>query len=298
MQSPWQIWSSLTYFSGGVQTIGDCPGTNCAHLLTNSPPVDCSLADDPSTCIKTYPTATGKGSQYPLATPNPWTAMYANPEYAVVPIGSPDFEAKLARHVDGWNFHDTYFVTFKQMYLTNIGFDFNNYAIASYDSATNTYTCPSGQWCIAPNPTVLHNSPAKACPSPSPSPTPTPGCNLTVTKREIKDKQVKITITNNESVDRFITNLMLSWPQGTNGNLTQIKLDGDVMWNGPATASPINFGVPPLAADPNKRKIQHNSSDVLIFVFQNNVAPLNNAAYSGSATFDCGTVLDLGLRTP
>ena len=70
------------------------------------------------------------------------------------------------------------------------------------------------------------------------------------------------------------------------------------MWNGPATASPINFGVPPLAADPNKRKINHNSSDVLAFIFQNNVAPLNNAAYSGSATFEGGFMLDFGLPTP
>jgi hypothetical protein len=109
---------------------------------------------------------------------------------------------------------------------------------------------------------------------------------------------VKITIQNNDSVDHFITNLMLSWPQGTNGKLTQIKLDGDVMWNGPAANSPINFGVPPLAADPNKRKINHNSTDVLYFIFERNVAPLNNAQYSSSATLECGTVLNLGLPTP
>jgi hypothetical protein len=51
-------------------------------------------------------------------------------------------------------------------------------------------------------------------------------------------------------------------------------------------------------ADPNKRKIDHGTSDVLIFQFQNNAAPLNNAAYSGSATFQSGCVLDFGLPTP
>jgi hypothetical protein len=169
VQSPFGTYSSPTYFMGGVQTIGKpgtagCPaGTqNCTDLLKNSPPVNCSLATDPSTCITIY--GTPKGSQYPLAVPNPWIKSYDNPEYAVVPIGSSQFEAAIARHVDGWNFHDTYFVTFKQTYLTAIGFDFNNFAIASYNSATNTYTCPSGTWCVAPNPTALHNSPAKPCP--------------------------------------------------------------------------------------------------------------------------------------
>jgi hypothetical protein len=278
---------------GGAQTIGLPPGPNTADLLTDSPPVDCSLATDPATCLIIY--GTPKGSQYPLADPNPWSASYDNPEYNSIPVGSSDFEAHLARHIDGWNFHDTYFVTFKQAYLTNIGFDFTNWEYAHYDAATNTASCsdrgPGAPWCVAPNITVLHNSPAKVCP--------TPPCNdLTVTKREIKDKQVKITIQNNCSTDAFITNLMLSWPEGANGNLTQIKLDGDVMWNGPPTGSPINFGAPPLVADQNKRKINHNSSDVLTFIFENNVAPLDNAAYSGSATFDGGFVLDLGLPTP
>jgi hypothetical protein len=165
VQSPFGTYPAPTYFMGGVQTIGTA-GTNSANLLDDSPPVDCSLATDPSTCITVY--GTPKGSQYPLAVPNPWIKSYDNPEYAAVPIGSSAFEAALARHVDGWNFHDTYFVTFKQAYLTAIGFDFNNWVVANYNSATNTYTCPSGKWCVAPNPTALHNSPAKACPGAGP----------------------------------------------------------------------------------------------------------------------------------
>jgi hypothetical protein len=145
---------------GGVQTIGLPPGTNTANLLTDSPPVDCSLATDPN-CITQY--GAPKGIQYPLAVPNPWIKSYNNPEYtnAGGPIPPGPFDAA---HVDGWNFHDTYYVTFKQAYLTAIGFQFNNFAIANFDPATNTFTCPSNKWCIAPNPTQLHNSPAKACP--------------------------------------------------------------------------------------------------------------------------------------
>ena len=296
---------SGTYFTGGVQTIGKpatpgCMTANCADLLVNSPPVDCTMADDPSTCIKTYPAASGLGSQYPLAIPNPWTATYANPEYAVVPIGSADFEAKLARNVEGWNFHDTFFVTFKSTYLTAIGFDFNNYEIANFDPATNTFTCTPGKWCVAPNPTVLHNSPAKPCPSVSPSPTPTPTpcvCALSVTARAVSSKTVTITIRNDGCADEFITNIALSWPQGTNGNLEKIKLDGDTLWTG-AAGSPINFGIPPLTADANKRKIKKNESDKLTFEFQNNAAPLNNPAYSGSADFQSQCHLDFGLPTP
>jgi hypothetical protein len=76
--APTPTWPTPTYFVGGVQTIGDCPGTNCAHLLSNSPPVDCSLATDPN-CIINY--GPPKGIQYPLAVPNPWTASYDNREY-------------------------------------------------------------------------------------------------------------------------------------------------------------------------------------------------------------------------
>jgi hypothetical protein len=281
--TPTPTWPTPTYFTGGSQTIGTA-GINSANLLINSPPVDCSLATDSAACLATY--GTPKGSQYPLAVPNPWIASYNNPEYAVVPVGSSAFENAIARHVDGWNFHDSYFVTFKQAYLTAMGFDFNNYAFASYNAATNTFTCPTGKWCIAPNPTALHNSPPKDCPPPPPT------CDLRVTNRSASSKQVQITIQNNDSIGQFVANVMLSWPQATNGNLTQIKLDGDVLWSGSA-ANSVNFAVPPLVADQAKRTIDKNSSDVLTFVFQKNVAPLSNAAYTGSATFGCGTVLNL-----
>ena len=255
---------------------------------------------DPN-CIHNY--GTPRGIQYPLvgAGPpyTPWSASYYNPEYAPVgpvPVGPFD-----AAQVDGWNFHDTFFVTFKQAYLTAIGFDFNNYDIAGYDPATNTITCEPNKWCVAPNPTALHNSPAKPCPSVSPSPTPTPTpcvCGLSVTARAISNNKVKITIRNDGCADEFITNIALSWPQGTNGNLTKIKNGGDTLWQGPPTGSPINFGIPPLTADANKRKIKKGTAEVQEFTFVNNVAPLNNAEYSGSAMFQSGCQLNFGLPTP
>jgi len=136
-------------------------------------------------------------------------------------------------------------------------------------------------------------------PTSTPTPTPTPGgCELKVTNLATSGRNVQITILNHGSTDQFINRLQLSWPQGINGRLTQIKLDGDVLWNGPATGSPINFFVPPLVLDPNKRKIDHNSSDVLTFTFRNNVAPLHNPIYKGAVTFESGCYLDFGLPTP
>ena len=150
-----------TYFMGGVQTIGLPPGTNTANLLNDSPPVDCSLATDPN-CITDY--GTPKGIQYPLEVPNPWIKSYDNPEYTNVPVVPSQSVRSTRRTSTAGTSTTRTFVTFKQAYLTAIGFDFNNFAIANFDPATNTFTCPSNKWCIAPNPTQLHNSPAKACP--------------------------------------------------------------------------------------------------------------------------------------
>ena len=111
-----------TYFMGGVQTIGTA-GTNSANLLVNSPPVDCSLATDPNCIIQLRP---AEGDSVPARGAEPVDQVVRQPRVHhrgwSHPAGPFD-----AAHVDGWNFHDTFFVTFKQAYLTAIGFDFSNY---------------------------------------------------------------------------------------------------------------------------------------------------------------------------
>jgi hypothetical protein len=170
--------------------------------------------------------------------------------------------AASAVFTNGWDFHDTYFATIPLSKLPG------------FDLAT---------WHVEPNLTVLHNSPAKPCPGGAGQ------CNVAVTKTETKDKQVKITIKNNSTTsDTFLTGLDLTWLQATNGNLTQIKLDNDVIWNGPAIGSPAGLTLADLVADQNKRKIGKNSSDVLTLIFAKNVSPtLSN--YTGTAHFggDC-----------
>jgi len=269
-------WPMPTYFTGGTQNPGTLPPTpNGANLLSNSPPVDCSMANA-SNCIFAY--GVPKGIQYPLAGPtNPWSASYNNPEYSPMgPIPSGPFDAA---HVDGWNFHDTYFVTFKQSYLTAIGFDFNNFAIANFDPATNTFTCPSGEWCIAPNPTALHNSPAKACPSP------TPPATVVVTDKKFDKKKVTITFKNNTTVAQVLTGLSITWPQATNGNLTNIKFNGTTIYNTPTGGGSLTIPPPPLSGTTAQRTMAVGASEPLEFNFQNNVDK-NAINYTGSATFN------------
>lgn len=162
-----------------------------------------------------------------------------------------------------WDFHDTYYVTISAAKLASIGFDRNT-------------------WQVLPNESQLHNSPAKECP---PS-----GEQLSVTKYEVKDKQVKITILNSGGADAFLTALTLTWPQATNGNLLQIKLDGDVIYNGGAIGGgSANLSTAQLVADQNKRKINHGSSDVYTLIFANNADP-NLGHYTGTVTFGSGTL--------
>ena len=178
--------------------------TNSANLLVNSPPVDCSLATD-ANCIIQYRRTEGDsvpvgGSE--LLDGLGTTTQGTTPSGGPIPTGSKD-----PAHVDGWNFQDMFFVTFKAAYLTALGFDFSNYDIADFDPATNTFTCDPNKWCIAPNPTALHNSPAKPCPSVSPSPTPTPtpvGLRPDSHKREIKNQAGEDHDQNDNNVDDFL----------------------------------------------------------------------------------------------
>ena len=161
----------------------------------------------------------------------------------------------------GWDFHNTYYVDISPAKLAALG----------YNAAT---------WTVEPNPDQLHNSPAKDCP-------PGPG-GIAASKYEVKDKQVKITIDNTGSADIFLEALTLNWP-AANGALTQIKLDGDVVYNVSTAAGPISLTTAQLVTDPNKRKLNHNASDVYTLIFANN-ADTNLANYTGTVTFS-GTTL-------
>jgi hypothetical protein len=93
------------YFAGGVPVVD--PTFAVANLLVDSPPTQ------------------DKSGTTPLA-------------YVLTPPAAGNF-------TNGWDFHDTYFVTIKATKLAAIGFNINT-------------------WKVEPNLTVLHNSPAKPCP--------------------------------------------------------------------------------------------------------------------------------------
>jgi hypothetical protein len=143
---------------------------------------------------------------------------------------------------------------------------------------------------------LVHNSPAKpsGCPTTTP---PGPGaCSVSVTKREVKDRQVKITLKNGGSADAFLTALNgVNWPPA-NGLLKKIKLGRDVIYDKPDLAqagAPYSLGVPPLTKDKNHRKIGKGKSEVLTFEFEKN-ADTNLANYAAIAQFlNCNTDLVL-----
>jgi hypothetical protein len=167
---------------------------------------------------------------------------------------------------NGWEFRDLYTVTVSNSIFGASGF--------------GAVTVP-----------FVHNSPSKplACPGTTGGGT----CNLTVTKKEVKDKQVKITIKNNGSADEFITALSLTWPSATNGALTKVKLDGNVIYDKPdIVGGSATLTAAQLTSDQNKRKIKKGGSGVLTFEFAKNADKVL-ANYTGTVTFGPNCVLTI-----
>jgi hypothetical protein len=136
----------------------------------------------------------------------------------------------------------------------------------------------------------VHNSPSKplACPATGGGP-----CNLQITTKEVKDRQVRITIRNNGSADVIISALNLTWPSATNGTLKKIKLDGDVIYDKPDIAGgTATLTSAQLVKDQNHRKIKKGQSDVLIFEFEKN-ADKNLANYTGTVSFGPNCLLTI-----
>jgi len=131
--------NQLGYFSGGAQNATEVApgGTN---LLINSP------------------ATVDKVSNYTLATPNPWTGSYTNPETLL-----PDYPGGSSPSVvNGWDFHDTYYATINSAKMQALG---------AIEQVGGQWRLKSG-WSIGSN-GFFHNSPAKTCPTGTPTPTPT-----------------------------------------------------------------------------------------------------------------------------
>jgi uncharacterized repeat protein (TIGR01451 family) len=175
----------------------------------------------------------------------------------------------------GWDFHDTYFVKLHKAKLQNIGF------LNAAGQQVGT---------VSPNLDQLHNSPAKACPAVPPGPV-----NVTVTKAAAASgKNVVLTLMNNTTTsDAILTALALTWP-ASNGNLQQVKFDGDVVYNVSSAPPSLTLNTAQLqaASTDAKRTIAKNSSDTVTLVFQNN-ADTNMTHYTGTFTFNSSSTVNL-----
>lgn len=144
----------------------------------------------------------------------------------------------------------------------------------------------------------VHNSPAKqqACPT-----TGGGSCQVSVTKSEVKDKNVNVTIKNSGSSDVVLTALSLTWPQATNGDLVQVKIGPDVIYGGPGmppiSGGTANLTTAQLVADAKKRTIKKGpggpgGGEVLTLVFKNK-ADTNLAHYTGTVAFGPNCLLTI-----
>lgn len=170
--------------------------------------------------------------------------------YVLTPAAAAVFTAPNPDSADspGWNFHDTYFVTIKAAKLAAIGFNINT-------------------WKVEPNLAALHNSPAKACPSQPP----TPGQDIKVGTITVKDRDVKIKLTNtNLTTKATIQSITINWPTSPNGQLQQIKLGGPVIYDIPISISPATITT--FKGTVDNRSIAKGTTAELKFHFQNNAA--------------------------
>jgi hypothetical protein len=107
----------------------------------------------------------------------------------------------------------------------------------------------------------------EVCPSTG---TPPGSCNISIGTLKFDKKTIQIPIKNNGSSDITMSDLTLNWPQGINGTLVKVSLNGDC-FVGPAKSSPVALGSADWVSDPNKRKIAKGQSKTLVLTFQNNV---------------------------
>jgi hypothetical protein len=160
-----------------------------------------------------------------------------------------------------WDFHNTFYARVSLAKLNSIGFDL-------------------ATWVVEKNLTALHNSPDKDCPV-----GPFSCDDITVGDKKVDKKNLIVDVNNiNNNQDAFITGVHITWPQGTNGALLQVKVGGDVIWTGSDPDGTADIPLASLAADANKRKIGKHSDEDIKFIFANNAAALPST-YTASLDF-------------
>ncbi len=105
-------------------------------------------------------------------------------------------------------------------------------------------------------------------------------------------KRITVTFQNNTAVAQVLTGLDMTWPQATNGNLTQIAMGGTTIYSTSTGGGTLHTTT--LLGTTGQRTINASGGTAtLTFVFQNSVNT-TNTNYTGSATFNpFGIVTDL-----
>ena len=95
-------------------------------------------------------------------------------------------------------------------------------------------------------------------------------------------KNVTVKVFNNTGASQLLTNVQITWPQGTNGNLTKITLNGATIFNTSTGGGSLNTSS--FVGTAAQRTIASGSCGTFAFGFQSNVST-NPANYTGQLTF-------------
>jgi hypothetical protein len=136
----------------------------------------------------------------------------------------------------------------------------------------------------------IHNSPAKNGPNiVTPGPCPPEGggeCKITAAAVTFGSKQVKVKLTNTGTSTITLSEISLTFPQGTNGNLTKVKLGGNTLFSGLRT-SPTTFTSANLGSNVANKSITAGTTRELLFEFAKTPSK-NLGDYSGLIKFGDG----------
>jgi len=114
------------------------------------------------------------------------------------------------------------------------------------------------------------------------------GGALSAELKEIKGKEYKLNIINNSSADATIVRMTVSWPDGTNGSLREVKRGKDKVYTSQSSSSPLTITIWEGKAD--KRKVKAGEKKEFKLKFEND-ADTSASSYSVEIEFDNGTVV-------
>jgi len=210
-------------------------------------------------------------------------------------VNSPSPEASFPN----WNYVDSYTVTVSHDAFGTAGFgnvtipDIHNSPAKTGPNEIMPEPCDACIDNIArvlnPQAAVLAQDTAEVCIGGQ-----TPACMISTVEFKIASKQLQLKLKNTGTADIFVSEVDLTWPQATNGNLLKMSLNGD-FWTGsvPSPAT-ITSG---FVADQTKRRIKPGETKTLVLNFANN-ASTNVSQYSGAVKFGTDASCQITIPPP